>query len=286
MRTGYWLLVLVLTVLVTGVVATWRAIGLVSSAVAVRPHATNVPAETSKTGVIEGRVRLTGAAPANPIIRMGVDPKCSRQYSGRRAVQAIVVRSADGGLANALVDLQGAFPATTAIADPVTLDQRACLYAPRVLGLQAGQTLRITNSDSLLHNVHSLSTRGNAFNVSQPQGGMVHKVQLNHPDVIMRIKCDVHAWMTAYIGVEPHPYFAISGERGAFRIAAVPAGRYSIRAWHERYGQLTHAVTVNAGETTTIELSYTGKEQPTAARVHDLTLPQGVAAAVFVPPLP
>ena len=260
------------------------AVGLLTSALAVRPHSADVAAQTPKTGVIEGRLRLAGPAPANPIIRMGADPMCSRQYSGRRAVQEFVVRSADGGLANALVDLQGKFPATTAIADPVTLDQRGCLYAPRVLGMQVGQTLQIKNSDSLLHNVHSLSTRGNTFNVSQPQAGMVYKVQLKNPDVIMRIKCDVHSWMTAYIGVEPHPYFATSGENGAFRIAGVPAGRYSIRAWHERYGQLTQAVTVKAGQTSTIELGYTGKEQPTAARVQELTLPEGVTAAAFIPP--
>ena len=260
------------------------ALGLLTSTLAVRPHSADVAAQTPKTGVIEGRLRLAGPAPANPLIRMGADPMCSRQYSGRRAVQEFVVRSADGGLANVLVDLQGKLPAATAIADPATLDQRGCLYAPRVLGMQVGQTLQIKNSDSLLHNVHSLSTRGNAFNVSQPQAGMVYKVLLKNPDVIMRIKCDVHSWMTAYIGVEPHPYFAISGENGAFRIAGVPAGRYSIRTWHERYGQLTQAVTVKAGQTITIELGYTGKEQPAAARVQELTLPEGVTATAFIAP--
>ena len=249
-----------------------------------RPTSATVTAQTTKTGTIEGRVRLAGPAPANPIIRMGADPMCSRQYSGKRAVQEFVLRSADGGLTNALVDLQGKFPVPIAIADPVTLDQRGCLYTPRVLGMQAGQTLQIKNSDALLHNVHSLSTRGNAFNVSQPQAGMIYKVQLKNADVIMRIKCDVHSWMTAYIGVEPHPYFATSGEHGAFRIAGVPAGRYSIRTWHERYGQLTQAVTVKAGQTTTIELGYTGKEQPAAARVQELTLPAGVMATAFIPP--
>jgi hypothetical protein len=150
--------------------------------------------------------------------------------------------------------------------------------------MQVGQTLQIKNSDSLLHNVHSLSTRGNAFNVSQPQAGMVYKVQLKNPDVIMRIKCDVHSWMTAYIGVEPHPYFATSGEHGAFRIGGVPAGRFSIRTWHERYGQLMQTVIVKAGQTTSIELSYTGNEKPAAARVHDLTLPEGVTATAFIQP--
>jgi plastocyanin len=259
------------------------SLGLVTGAPGFRPRSATVTAQTATAGVVEGRVMLAGPAPANPIIRMGADPKCSRLYSGRRAVQGSVVRSADGGLVNAFVDLQGKFPATTATVDPVTLDQRGCLFAPRVLGLHVGQTLRITNSDPLLHNVHSLSTRGNAFSVSQPRGGMIYKVPLKNPDVMMRIKCDVHSWMTAYIGVEPHPYFAVSGEHGAFRIAGVPAGRYSIRTWHERYGQLVQPVSVNAGKTTTIELGYTGHEWPSAARVQELTLPEGVTAAAFVP---
>jgi hypothetical protein len=100
----------------------------------------------------------------------------------------------------------------------------------------------------------------------------------------MRVKCDVHSWMTAYIGVEPHPYFAVSGERGAFRIAGVPPGRYSIRTWHERYGQLSQAVIVKAGQTTTIEIGYSGQERPSAARVQDLTLPDFVTATAFIPP--
>jgi hypothetical protein len=256
------------------------------SALAVRPHSATTEvqaAKTLKTGVIEGQVRLAGLAPANPIIRMGADPKCSRQYSGRRAVQEYVLRSADGGLANTLVDLQGTFLDAPASATPVTLDQRACLYAPRVLGMQVGQSLQIKNSDPLLHNVRGLSTRGNAFNVSQPQAGMVYTLKLKNPDVIMRIKCDVHSWMVAYIGVEPHPYFAVSSDRGAFRIAGVPAGRYSIRTWHERYGQLTQPVTVQAGQATTIELAYTGKELPSSARVQDLTVPAAVTAAMFIP---
>ena len=258
------------------------AAALVTHVLGVRPRGATVMAQTPKTGVIEGHVRLAGPAPANPIIRMGADPMCSRQYAGKRAVQEFVIRSADGGLVNAFIDLQGKFPVAKATAEPVTLDQRGCLYTPRVLGMQTGQTLQIKNSDALLHNVHSLSTRGNAFNVSQPQAGMIYKVQLKYADVIMRIKCDVHSWMTAYIGVEPHAYFATSGDHGAFRIAGVPAGRYLIRSWHERYGQLTQALVVKAGQTTTVEISYTGKEPPAIARVQDVTLPEGVTAATFI----
>jgi hypothetical protein len=227
-------------------------------------HAEGVAAQRGGGGIIAGHVRLTGPAQANPLIRFGADPLCSKINRGQRRFQEYVVRAEDGGLANAFVDVQGTFPATPAPATPVTIDQRGCIYAPRVVGLQVGQTLQITNSDPTLHNLHSLSTKGNAFNASQPKPGMVFKFQAKATDDMMRLKCDVHSWMTAWIGVRPHPYFAVTSADGAFRIQGVPPGRYTLRAWHERYGIVTQAVTVRVGQTSTVDFSYTGKEKPPA----------------------
>ena len=168
-------------------------------------HTRGIAAQRGGGGTIAGHVRLTGSATANPLIRMGADPLCGRMNKGQRHFQEYVLRAEDGGLANAFVDVQGTFPATPAPASPVTIDQRGCIYAPRVVGLQVGQTLQITNSDPMLHNLHSLSTRGNDFNASQPKPGMVFKFQAKAPDEMMRLKCDVHSWMTAWIGVRPHP---------------------------------------------------------------------------------
>ena len=217
------------------------------------------------TGTIAGHVRLTGPAPANPLIRMGADPRCSRATRGQRLTQDAVLRAADGGLANAFVHLQGSFPATPAPREPVTIDQRNCLFVPRVVGARVGQTLQITNGDATAHNVHSAST-ANAFNTSQPKQGMVFSVQLKSEEVMLRIRCDIHSWMTTYVGVAAHPYYAVSGGDGAFTVARVPAGRQTIRVWHELYGTLTRTVDVKAGGTTTVDFSYTGKEKPGTAR--------------------
>ena len=100
---------------------------------------------------------------------------------------------------------------------------------PRVVGTQVGQTLQVRNSDPMLHNVHSLSTGTNGFNVGQPSAGMVYTVQLKQEEIMLRLKCDVHRWMTAYIGVVSHPYFAVSGTGGTFEIANVPVGTYTIQ---------------------------------------------------------
>lgn len=233
-----------------------------------------IAAQGGATGTITGRVRLQGPAPPNAVIRMGADPRCSRATRGQRITQDVVLRSADGGLANAFVHLEGKFPATPAPAEPVTIDQHNCLFVPRVAGARVGQTLQITNSDPTAHNVHSVS-QTNGFNTSQPKQGMVYKVQLKTSEVMIRIRCDIHSWMTTYVGVIPHPYFAVSGADGTFTIARVPAGRHTIAIWHEAYGTLTRTVEVKPGGTATVEFSYTGKEKPASTALKELVIPSG-----------
>jgi plastocyanin len=218
-------------------------------------------AQTAARGTIKGRIRLMGTPPGNTVIRMGMDPMCARANAGKRVVQEVVAAGADGGLANVFVKLQGSFPGAPVPAAPVTIDQRGCVYVPRVTGVQVGQTLQVRNSDSLLHNVHSLSDHGNAFNVGQPMAGIVSSFKMKDEEVMLRIKCDVHSWMTSYVGVVTHPYFAVSRDGGSFEIANVPAGAQTIQAWHERYGLLTQKATVKAGGTTTVDFVYKGTEK-------------------------
>ena len=239
-------------------------------------------AQGAAMGTITGHVRLMSPAPPNPIVRMGADPQCSRAAGGKRVTQDIVLRSADGGLANAFVNLQGSFPATPVPTQSVVLDQRGCVFTPRVVGARVGQTIEVRNSDMTAHNVHSMSTKGNAFNTSQPLLGMVNKFPLKAEDVVMRVKCDIHSWMLAWVGAVPHPYFAVSGADGSFAIQRVPAGRHTIQVWHEAYGVLKMTVDVKAGQTATVDFSYTGKEKPSLAGVRDLVIPANVTAVTLV----
>jgi plastocyanin len=222
-----------------------------------------VPLAAQTTGTIKGRVLLSGKSPGNAVIRMGVDPKCGEMNRGKRVIQEVITVK-DGGLSNAFVKLQGTFPATPVPSKPVILDQRSCIYQPRVIGVRMGQTVEIHNSDPLLHNLHSFSAHNNSFNVGQPVAGLVYKYQPKSEETMLRLKCDVHRWMTAYIGVVSHPYFAVSGEAGTFTIDKVPVGTQTIQVWHERYGILMKKVQVKPGAVTTVDFTYTGNEKPPA----------------------
>ena len=207
-------------------------------------------------GTIKGHVALSGPEPGNPIIRMGMDPKCAQVNAGKRVIQETVLASLDGSLANVFVRLEGSFPQTPVPSEPVVIDQRACIYRPRVVGARVGQTLQVKNSDDWLHNVHSLTAKGNAFNISEPKAGMVQSFKMKDEEML-RIKCDIHNWMTTYVGIVTNPYFSVSNEKGTFEIANVPPGSYTIEAWHEKYGPVKKPVTVRASGIAMVDFSYT-----------------------------
>ena len=242
-------------------------------AVAVGTAGAPAEAQQAGPGTITGRISLSGRLPGNPVIRMGADPACARINRGTRVVQQAVLTTADGGLANVFITLDGSFPESPMPTAPVMIDQRGCLYGPRVVGVRVGQTLAVRNSDALMHNVHGVSATGNGFNVSQPKAGMVRAFRMTGEETMLRLRCDVHGWMTAYIGVVNHPYFSVSSADGAFDIAGVPAGAYTIRTWHERYGELTQTVRVTAGATTTVDIGYTGNENAPTTGILDLHVP-------------
>ena len=264
-----------------GIALHLRRLSVFSTAVAVlvvtfahgTAQTTAAEAQSSGTGTIKGRIKLTGPIPANPMIRMGMDPMCSRANAGKRLTNQYVVAGADGGLANVVVQLEGDLPAGTPPADPVVINQKGCVYSPRVVTAQPGQTLRIINSDTMLHEVHTTNTSANEFKVTQPQSGMVFNQKLKKDNVVLRLACTVHNWMTAYVAVVPHAFAAVTDDSGTFSIARVPPGKHTIQIWHERYGKLSKTVEVTAGGTATINFDYTGKEKPQTAAIQPLLVP-------------
>ncbi|OGA44436.1 MAG: hypothetical protein A3G25_03730 [Betaproteobacteria bacterium RIFCSPLOWO2_12_FULL_63_13] len=243
------------------VVALLAAAGLAASSCREAPPVPQpaAPAVAVPRGTIRGHARLAGTPPRNSTIRLDADPVCIQAGGGRTAVQQTIVVDADGRLANVFVQLPGSFPATAAPTEPVRIDQRGCLYTPRVVGIRIGQPLRVSNSDHGLHNVHGISTGTDGFNVAQPLVGMTNEFRLK-TEGILRLKCDVHPWMIAFIGVVSHPYFAVTGAEGMFEIRDVPAGVQTIQAWHERLGVMTVSARVEADGVAEVEIVYSTQE--------------------------
>jgi hypothetical protein len=222
------------------------------------------PPRAPQTGDIAGHITYSGRPPGNPIIRMGMDPKCADMNRGRQVIQAQAMVAADGSIADVFVRLEGNFPATPVPPAPVVIDQRSCVYEPRVVGMRVGQRLQVRNDDNLLHNVHSSSATNNSFNVAQPGAGMAYEFTPRTPEVMLKLGCDVHRWMVAFVGVMSHPYFAVSSATGQFRVAHVPAGSYTVKAWHEQFGERTQAVVVKPGGTAQVDFTYSasGRQVP------------------------
>ena len=127
---------------------------------------------------------------------------------------------------------------------PVVIDQKGCWFHPRVMGIQVGQTLQVTNSDPVTHNIHPLAQINREWNHSQGQGDAPLARRFLKPEVMIRVKCNIHSWMHAYIGVVEHPYFAVTGPDGSFAIQNIPPGDYVVEAWQETLGTQEQKITV------------------------------------------
>lgn len=207
-----------------------------------------LPLAAHAAGSITGTIKLDGQAPQRQAIKMSADPQCDAANPNGRLGDVFLVK--DGKVQNVFVYIKDGLgdQKFDVPAGPVAhVDQVGCMYTPRVIGVMVGQEFEIRNSDATLHNVHALPAASKPFNNAMPMKGMTIKRKFTAPEVMVRVKCDVHPWMAAYIGVLTHPFFAVSAEDGTFTIANVPPGTYTIEAWHEKMGTQTATVTVADG---------------------------------------
>ena len=195
--------------------------------------------------VLTIKAPFEGTAPVSEKIKADADPKCKMAHPDGIASDEVVVNS-NGTLKNVFVYVKDGLAGKTfeAPKTAVEFDQKGCQYNPKVFGVQVGQPLEIINSDDTLHNVHALPANSQQFNLGMPIKGMKVKKTFTKPEIMVKIKCEVHSWMRAYAGVVDNPYFGVTGDDGSVQIKDLPAGEYTIAVWHEKYGTQEQKVTV------------------------------------------
>jgi len=201
---------------------------------------------------INGTVTFAGKTPALKPLAMDAEPVCHKKHGGKPSPNEALVLGSGNTMAHIIVWVSKGLPAGKtypAPKDPVVLDQDGCVYKPHVMGIMVGQTYRILNSDGILHNIHTLPKLNPAFNRGQPATVKEMTTNFPKPEGMFQVKCDVHPWMSAYIGVFTHPFFSVTSADGKFTIPNLEAGSYELTAWHEKLGTQTASVTVTGNET-------------------------------------
>jgi plastocyanin len=210
-----------------------------------------LPSGVAAAGEIQGRVLLNSPPPVAKKIPVTID-----QYvcGTEKDVADLVVTDARE-IRNVVVWLENPPPGAPAAApaESVQMDQKECVFTPRVVLVPARGTVEFLNSDRLLHNLHSAPKENPPFNRTQPKGRTI-PVTFAKPEFV-RLDCDLHSWMRGWVVVTDHPFYALSDEKGRFRLANVPAGPHTLQIWHERLGRSSQKITVADGATpVTIEL--------------------------------
>jgi len=213
------------------------------------------------TAIVSGKITFEGTPPPNEKIQMSADPYC-QQHAQNPTLETVKV--SDGGLENVIVYVKSGMPnvAYPIPANPVEIDQHDCHYVPHVFTMQTNQPLKIKNSDMTLHNIHAWAEKNPQYNVGQPVKDMVSETKFPNEEVPLPVRCDVHKWMGAFIGVFSHPYHTVSKQGGAWEFK-VPPGNYEIVAWHEKYGTQTQMVEVKDNDKKELNFGFKADSKPT-----------------------
>ena len=228
----------------------FRAVVLASLCIGSAAHA-----EAPK-GTIKGTVIFEGEPPERATLKRDTDPYCKQ---GDGLAEDVVVTK--GKLRDVLVRVKtGPVPKASVPAQPAVIDQRGCAYVPHVIGMVAGQKLAVRNSDGTNHFVWGQLAGKTLWN--KPQMAKAADLSLEStakPGDVIDLKCGAHPWMQAYAVVQEHPFFAVTGDTGAFEIKGLPPGEYTLEAWHPKLGTKLLTVKIGTGPKATITARFSYK---------------------------
>jgi hypothetical protein len=187
---------------------------------------------------VSGVVTYKGPKPAPAVLQMSRDEKCMKLHGDKPVLNEEQIVNDANQVKNVFVYVKdGLAPAKYPVpSEPANLDQEGCMYLPHVQGMRVEQKLNVNNKDGFLHNVRGLAKINPPLNLGQPINGTREKV-FHKAETPIKFRCDVHPWMSAYIFVMPHPFFAVTDDQGKFTIKDLPPGDYTLTAWHEKYGE-------------------------------------------------
>jgi plastocyanin len=214
--------------------------------------------DPATSGTIKGAVVFHGTRPARQLISMESEEGCQKAHAGKRVYDEPVLAGKAGGLANVFVYIQSGLEDKKfePSKETIVIDQHGCLFAPRVIGIQAGQTLDVKNSDPVSHNIHPMPVNNREWNEQESPGAPDAQHRFARPEVMIPVKCNVHSWMHAWIGVVSHPYFSVTGADGTFEWKNVPPGDYTIAVWHEKLGEQKQQLHLDASGAATVRFTY------------------------------
>ena len=210
------------------------------------------PIDPATAASVSGTAKFEGAAPKAAKIDMSQDANCQ----GSNTAENIVVSG--GHLENVFVYVKEGLGNRTfdVPKDAVTLTQRGCKYAPHIIGLMAGQTIKIVNGDPTTHNIHPTPKDNREWNESQaPQAAPIEK-SFAREEILLPVKCNQHPWMRMYVNVVKSPFYAVSGPDGKFEIKGLPPGDYTLAFVHEKLGEQDQKVTLAAKDSKTVDVTF------------------------------